>query len=619
MANWKKVIVSGSQAQLNQLSVDTSVNITGSLSAASTVKLTGLTNASQATIVGIDATTGQLYYQGTGSFTANSASYAKNADTASSADNFTVRQQAGIGTAPVGTYPLYVSSSASDASVGIDSSAAVNAMYFLKGGNKKFEISFDTSTDGIFRLLPYSSSTFFEIGNPSNAGADYVFVSEKTYGNVMIGPGISNGAGSIGGALSTDKVQVKGNLYVSGSTRILGGLTVQGLTPVSASYLVGYNPTTGALSYTGTGSVVSVTSSFAVSASHANNADNALTASKVTNVLTQGKGIEIFTYDGSAPESVEISGSLGLSTNIITKWSGDAFVNSSITDSTKVTINNNGGVYIQAGGLDVSGSSVFHNNVVMQGNLVVNGTASFQNTTNLEVADQFILLNSGSSTFQDSGIVINTGNSGNSGSAWYLETSGTTVGSPQNGRFAVAAGVAPNATTASPANSTSSAAAKNTSAEKPATGPGTVNLEGEYKKNADSWVAAVQSGKSFDSVPDMYKPYVKAQLAKGTPKSKPVTTATPTSPPGNAPTASTPSSSTPPPKVETAATPQKKELTAQEKAAVYETIATNTKYTADLMQSQIRAINSMAQQLAAITEATRDTATAAKKTAQRVN
>jgi hypothetical protein len=175
-----------------------------------------------------------------------------------------------------------------------------------------------------------------------------------------------------------------------------------------------------------------------------------------------------------------------------------------------------------------------------------------------------------------------------------------------------------NATTASPANSTSSAT-KNTSAEKPATGPGTTNLEGEYKKNADSWVAAVQSGKSFDSVPEMYKPYVKAQLAKGTPKAKPVTTATPTSSPGTAPTSSAPSSSTPPPKVETAATPQKKELTAQEKAAVYETIATNTKYTADLLQSQIRSINSMAQQLAAITEATRDTATAAKKTAQRVN
>ena len=58
MANWKKVIVSGSQAQLNQLSVDTSVNITGSLSAASTVKLTGLSNVPQATIVGVDIATG---------------------------------------------------------------------------------------------------------------------------------------------------------------------------------------------------------------------------------------------------------------------------------------------------------------------------------------------------------------------------------------------------------------------------------------------------------------------------------------------------------------------------------------------------------------------------------
>jgi hypothetical protein len=95
--------------------------------------------------------------------------------------------------------------------------------------------------------------------------------------------------------------------------------------------------------------------------------------------------------------------------------------------------------------------------------------------------------------------------------------------------------------------------------------------------------------------------------------------AQPAAPPGNPPPAASPAKSTPPPKVDTAATPQKKELTAQEKAAVYETIATNTKYTADLMQAQQRAMNSMLQQLAAITEATRDTAYAAKKTAQRVN
>ena len=37
----------------------------------------------------------------------------------------------------------------------------------------------------------------------------------------------------------------------------------------------------------------------------------------------------------------------------------------------------------------------------------------------------------------------------------------------------------------------------------PTSGPGTVNLTGDYKKNADSWVAAVQGGKPFDSVPEM--------------------------------------------------------------------------------------------------------------------
>jgi hypothetical protein len=88
----------------------------------------------------------------------------------------------------------------------------------------------------------------------------------------------------------------------------------------------------------------------------------------------------------------------------------------------------------------------------MQANLTVNGTASFQNVQNLAVVDQFILLNSGSSTFQDSGIVINTGNSANSGSAFFLETAGTTTGTDAlNGRFAVASGVLPDATSATAA------------------------------------------------------------------------------------------------------------------------------------------------------------------------
>ena len=171
------------------------------------------------------------------------------------------------------------------------------------------------------------------------------------------------------------------------------------------------------------------------------------------NALTEGAGITDFSYNGGTPSiTVAVSGAAALTSGSVTKWSGNAFVNSSISDLGNVTINNPGGVTIQAGGLYVTGSSTFHDNVVIQGNLTVNGTASFQNVENLAVKDQFILLNSGSSTFQDSGIVINTGNLQNSGSAFFLETSGTTTGTDGlYGRFAVAVNVLPDATSATAA------------------------------------------------------------------------------------------------------------------------------------------------------------------------
>jgi len=46
------------------------------------------------------------------------------------------------------------------------------------------------------------------------------------------------------------------------------------------------------------------------------------------------------------------------------------------------------------------------NNLIVSNNLTVFGTASFQNTTNLEVADRFVLLASGSNSTGDGGLVI---------------------------------------------------------------------------------------------------------------------------------------------------------------------------------------------------------------------
>lgn len=127
----------------------------------------------------------------------------------------------GLGGAPVAGYGVYLTTTVNDGSLGIDSSASINAIYLLKSGVKNFEVSYDTSgTSKIFRLLPYQSGSYFQIGNPSNAGTDYVFISEGTYGNVMIGPGLTNGLGNLSGATAaTHKVQIKGATFHDSSVQ----------------------------------------------------------------------------------------------------------------------------------------------------------------------------------------------------------------------------------------------------------------------------------------------------------------------------------------------------------------------------------------------------------------
>ena len=59
-------------------------------------------------------------------------------------------------------------------------------------------------------------------------------------------------------------------------------------------------------------------------------------------------------------------------------------------------------------GLEISDSPTFVG-LTLTGNLVVLGTASFQNTQNLLVADRFVLFASGSNTTGDGGIVVQQG------------------------------------------------------------------------------------------------------------------------------------------------------------------------------------------------------------------
>ncbi len=141
----------------------------------------------------------------------------------------------GLNGVPVSGYGLYLHTDINDGSVGIDSSASINALYLLKNTTKQFEISYDTSgATKLFRLLPYQSGSFFQIGNPSNAAnsnSDYVFISEAVYGNVLIGPGIGNATGNLTGATaSIHKVQFNGAVFANNSIqatsfKITGGVS----------------------------------------------------------------------------------------------------------------------------------------------------------------------------------------------------------------------------------------------------------------------------------------------------------------------------------------------------------------------------------------------------------
>ena len=258
-------------------------------------------------------------------------------------------------------------------------------------------------------------------------------------------------------------------VIVSGSSAQLAALQVDNLT--SGSVVIGGGSTSNLTTTTinGTGPIVASTGSVGLIASGSFSGSFQGNFIGTTNLpdLTQGAGITSFTYDGSTTATVSVSGAAAISPDTITKWSGNAFVPSSlydngtvITGSTSIQLSGansrlsgsfsgsfqgdgsqlsgiagtlyisgstgNGSVNLQNQVLSVVGTANeietsatgqtitvgLPNNVTIAGNLTVQqdltvfGTASFQHTQNLEVADRFVLLASGSNATGDGGLVI---------------------------------------------------------------------------------------------------------------------------------------------------------------------------------------------------------------------
>jgi len=251
----------------------------------------------------------------------------------------------------------------------------------------------------------------------------------------------------------TSSVLTDGNLIMAG---VGGALKDSGISFSGSTFNIGSS----SIISTGTGSVL--TGSFSGSFVGTTNLPD----------LTQGSGIVPFTYDGGGTATVAVSGASALNNNAVTKWNGNAFVNSSLTDNGTLV---SGATSIQLTGanssltgsftgsfkgdgsgltglattLDISGSNgsgitidlvtqdltiggtaneietsaagttltiglpndvTIGQDLVVSRNLTVFGTASFQSTTDLDVADRFIRLASGSNAAGDGGIAIQQNN-----------------------------------------------------------------------------------------------------------------------------------------------------------------------------------------------------------------
>jgi filamentous hemagglutinin len=87
-----------------------------------------------------------------------------------------------------------------------------------------------------------------------------------------------------------------------------------------------------------------------------------------SNALTAGEGISTFTFNGSAAQTVSVSGAADLTSNIITKWDNNAnkFTNSSLTDN-GTTISGTTSIVLSGANSSLTGS--------------LRGTASYANNS----------------------------------------------------------------------------------------------------------------------------------------------------------------------------------------------------------------------------------------------
>jgi hypothetical protein len=376
MATWKKVVVSGSDAVLNQLTVGTT-QVISSTTAQLTGSFTGSFTGDGTNLTGVTATP---------TFPATPKSPVADTDKFFINDGSTTADNKFISGSQISTYVFGKVSG--DVLIGADGAAAIQPNSVVLG----------TDTTGNYVAeLSVTANTGLGI---TNAGAG----EGKTHALSIIGAS----------SLSNNRI-TKWDTGTSGflnSNLADDGTNITGQSDTSIQ-LRGANS-----SLTG-----SFTGSFSGSFFGAG-------IGSLANALSFGPGL---TQSGSSYNGASaITVAVGQGT-LITASGNTVAVKTSSLNELQVPFFSNG--FLSGSNISDSGSVVtMEKNLFVKGNITASGTLTYLNVQNLAVADQYIVLNSGSNARADAGILANYTTNTTSASAFFLAHPSSIV----PGRWAVA-------------------------------------------------------------------------------------------------------------------------------------------------------------------------------------
>ena len=395
MAEWKKLVVSGSAiSQLN--------NDAGYLTAGTITQANGYATASVngTELIASTATSSLTFASSSGQGVTLAGSSPGGVNTITVGLSAVPNTSLANSSSTIGTTNIQLGATVST----LDGLTSVTATNFT-GTASYATLATTALSAGLATSASYASTASYVTTLNQN-----VIISGTL--DLALGGGASSNLAIVGNGFNQTQLSSNGALVLNPGS---GGVGMAGLNQyITAGYFQGQT----AGSYL-TGSLLG-TSSYADSASQAINSVSAISSS--------------FATTASFALNTPNAGNANTASNITPAITNEA--------NNRVLTANGGGTINGEANLTFNGSTLILNgSQTISGDLTVNGTTTTINTANLEVADKFILLSSGSTSPNDGGIIIQS-EVGGTGFAFLYDQG--------QARWAYTGSLSATATTASP-------------------------------------------------------------------------------------------------------------------------------------------------------------------------